>query len=62
MTEIPNESLFDVRLIERHTRQGLITRQDYEKYLSELPDRETEADPIDLEELAEITGTSGASG
>ena len=29
---------FDIRTIERNTKAGIITRKDYETYLSKLPD------------------------
>ena len=34
------DSIVDKRIIERNIRRGLISRADYEKYLSELEDRE----------------------
>ena len=62
MSETQNHILFDVRLIERNIRQGTITRQDYEKYLSELADREAQADVIDLEQLVEMTHSRPTAG
>jgi len=38
MREIPEEILYDQRLIERHIEQGLITREDVEKRQANLPD------------------------
>ncbi|MBN1962376.1 MAG: hypothetical protein JW841_15695 [Deltaproteobacteria bacterium] len=55
MSDIPKEILFDVRMVERHIRSGLIKREDYEKYLAELADVQAEADPINLDELDELT-------
>lgn len=56
-SQLPEEILYDVRLIERHVRQGLITRQDVEKYQKALQDRAAEADVTDLEALQlEYTG------
>jgi hypothetical protein len=37
MTDDP--MTFDVRILERKLRRGLISRKDYEKYLKSLPDR-----------------------
>ncbi len=60
MAELPKEILFDTRLVERHIRQGLTTRQDYEKYVSQLEDQESEADVIDLDTLATMRGGTPA--
>ena len=38
-----NEELFDVRVIERNIRQGTISREDYEKYLSVMIDEADES-------------------
>lgn len=38
MRKLPEEILFDSRLVERHIRQGLTTRQDYEDWLARRPD------------------------
>ena len=38
MREIPNDILFEVRLIERHLAQNLLTREDVQKHLEKLPD------------------------
>jgi len=53
MAELPPEVLFDVRLVERHIRQGLTTREDYEKYVAQLSDDASEADVLDLDALAQ---------
>ena len=53
MAELPPEVLFDVRLVERHIRQGLTTREDYEKYVAQLNDDAAEADVLDLDVLAQ---------
>ena len=47
-----DDFLFDIRVVERHIREGVITREDYEKYLKELHDISDEAIPIkiDMEE------------
>ncbi len=56
MAELPKEILFDTRLVERHIRQGLTTREDYQKYVQQLEDAESEADVIDLDTLATSRG------
>ncbi|MBW2038847.1 MAG: hypothetical protein JRI46_04510 [Deltaproteobacteria bacterium] len=35
---IDEEKKFDVRTIERSIREGLVTQEEYERYLQELPD------------------------
>lgn len=37
--DLPKEMAFDVRIIERNLRKGIITKKDLEKHLKELPDR-----------------------
>ena len=41
--EAPDKTEFDVRIIERNVKRGLITRKDYEKHLKGLPDSESKA-------------------
>lgn len=53
MPELIPEVLFDVRLIERHIRQGLITREAYDKHVAALNDIASEADVVDLDALAQ---------
>ncbi len=60
MAELPKEILFDTRLVERHIRQGLTTREDYQKYVQQLEDAESEADVIDLDTLATRGGAAPA--
>ena len=38
-----NEELFDVRVVERNIRQGIISREDYDKYLSAMGDESEES-------------------
>ncbi|MSP17187.1 MAG: hypothetical protein EXR73_11375 [Myxococcales bacterium] len=42
-------SLFDLRLLERHIKRGLITRQDVEKMRKDLADATGKAKAIDAE-------------
>jgi predicted RNA-binding protein associated with RNAse of E/G family len=44
-----NERLFDVRTLERSLERGLITREDYENYLANLPDVADNAVTIEAE-------------
>ena len=37
-----NDDLFDIRVVERNIREGIISREDYNKYLSEMIDEAEE--------------------
>ncbi len=52
MVKLPEETLYDVRLVERHIRQGLITRADYDAHLKKLQDAADQADDLDMDVLA----------
>ncbi len=41
---IPNETLFDVRAVERHITEGKCTPTEYQAYVASLPDDAEEAD------------------
>ncbi|MFW5926185.1 MAG: hypothetical protein ACOCV4_08450 [Myxococcota bacterium] len=41
--------LIDKRIIERNIHKGLISRNDYEKYLEGLPDSEQNAEVVQFE-------------
>jgi hypothetical protein len=51
MAKIPEEVLFDSRLIERHIRKGLITRKQVEDNLTKTRDVSDNADVLNLDEL-----------
>ena len=36
--ERDQDTLFDARVVERHIERGLVTREDYEKWLASLED------------------------
>ena len=52
MREIPEDVLFDRRLVERHLHQGLLTQVDLDKRLKQLADAADLGDNIDVEALA----------
>jgi len=55
MRELPDDVLFDKRLIGRHIRQGLLKESDLEKRLNQASDLEAQADFIDMDAMqAEI--------
>ncbi len=49
--DLPAETLYDVRLIERHIKEGLITEEDVKKHLSAVDDTAENADVIDMDVL-----------
>ena len=42
----PSDRLYDIRVLERNVRKGLIARKDVEKYLKSLPDRTDNTAPL----------------
>lgn len=42
-----DERLFDLRVVEKNLRSGLISRKDYEKYLKSVDDDEKNAVEVD---------------
>ena len=51
MRELPEETLYDIRLIERHIKEGLITEEDVQKHMSQLEDVEENSDLLDVDGL-----------
>ncbi len=51
MTQLADEILYDVRLVERHIRQGLITRKDAEANLKVIEDQADQAEYLSFESL-----------
>ena len=45
---------FDNRIAERSVRKGDLTQEDLDSFISTLPDRVDDAEPLDLEEEAKI--------
>ncbi len=41
-----SDRLYDIRVLERNVRKGLIARKDVEKYLKGLPDRTDNTAPL----------------
>ena len=42
--------LYDVRIANRHIKEGLITKKEYDKHLSGLPDVEDKSEPLIIED------------
>jgi hypothetical protein len=62
MREIPEETLYDQRLIERHITQGLITREQVKARLKDLPDASELGEATDLEQLSSLGRRAEAGG
>jgi len=52
MREIPDDTLFDQRLIDRHIAEGLITRQQVDDRLKKLTDTAAQGETLDISELS----------
>jgi hypothetical protein len=57
--KLESERVYDIRILERNIRKGLITRKDVDKYLKSLPDREGNAVRMGDEEPAADMSESG---
>lgn len=54
--------LYDVRIINRNIRDGVVSKKDYDKYLDGLPDVEANSEPLIIEDETETLSTvSGAA-
>ena len=49
-----DEFLYDVRIAQRHLREGVITKKDYDKHLDSLPDMEANSEPLIIEDEEEV--------
>ncbi len=45
--EVKDVRLFDLRIIERNIKRGLITRKEYERFLKSLPDAAEKVAPAE---------------
>jgi hypothetical protein len=48
---MPEEVLFDVRLVERHIQKGKTNRKDFQKWLKSQEDLNEHAQVVDYEQL-----------
>ena len=53
-----DESLFDVRIVNRNIKDKLIKNKDYERFLKKLPDVTDKGTPLVFDEDEETTDTS----
>jgi hypothetical protein len=44
--DAPDLHHYDVRLVERNMKRGLISRKDYEKHVKSLPDAKDKVKPV----------------
>jgi hypothetical protein len=45
--DLPKDMIFDVRILERNVRKGIVTEKDVEKHLKELADRTEASAPVE---------------
>ena len=45
-----DDFLYDVRVTDRHIKEGVITKKDYDKHLKSLPDVEDKSEPLIIED------------
>lgn len=45
-----DDFLYDVRVTDRHIKEGVITKKDYDKHLKNLPDVEDKSEPLIIED------------
>ncbi len=55
MRKLPEEILFDSRLVDRHIRQGLTTRKDYQEWLLKQPDVSDRAEYFAVEGNGQVS-------
>lgn len=49
--DIPTETLYDVRLVDRHIRAGLITRAQANEFFGKAKDMEAESEKTDIQAM-----------
>jgi len=62
MASKSNLMQYDKRVVERLIRAGLVRREDYEKYLAELPDVESQSEVIQASLTEDAGGERNAQG
>lgn len=51
-----DDFIYDVRVSERHIKEGIIAQKDYDKYLNNLPDMVGNSEPLIIEDDNEQSG------
>jgi hypothetical protein len=62
MASKSNLMQYDKRVVERLIRAGLVRREDYKKYLAELPDVESQSEVIQASLTEDAGGERNAQG
>jgi len=55
------EQVYDIRVLERNVRKGVIARKDVERYLKALPDRADNVAPMDDDDAHSSHGGNNVS-
>lgn len=58
--QLPDEILYDSRLVDRHIARGLLTREQVDKRRAELVDMADQGEVLDLDQLAASARGTGA--
>ena len=53
MTKSKEELDYDVRIVDRNIREGVVTKKEYDKYIKGLPDVEEKGEPLVFEDEIE---------
>ena len=59
-----DDKLYDVRVVNRYIKEGMITQKNYESFMEKLPDVEEKSEILKIEEdevVEEITDTENSS-
>lgn len=61
MTKNKEELDYDVRIVDRNIRDGVVAKKDYDKYIKDLPDVEEKGEPLVFEDEIEEEQAEAAS-
>lgn len=61
MTKNKEELDYDVRIVDRNIREGVVTKKEYDKYIKALPDVEDKGEPLVFEDELEEQQAEAAS-
>lgn len=61
MTKNKEELEYDVRIVDRNIRDGVVAKKDYDKYIKDLPDVEEKGEPLVFEDELEEEQAQAAS-
>jgi hypothetical protein len=56
------DDLFDRRVVEMNIREGIVTEEEYARFLKSVPDRKNDAEWIPVEEVAPLSYLRAALG